>query len=326
MVKIPYSKHFCTTNLNPMKKLILLMSALAFLGTAHAQQIKYKVLQNDPEKFHPKLSINTVIGGIDMSIKNINSINFYVGTFGHMMLQDRLGIQFNAQTAILALGKLGNKDNVSPKELNVGGLLFLGKRTKQTKINVTLKSSKSVVDNKEITTTTTLPVQGNVVKYNGVRGGLYMKSTSFSLQDGPTFDAAGVEDASMLNTGIYAGLISRRISNMVIDATGYGKRFHSLGFDFYVDAVLQFSNKFTLRETPSAIFGTAYTSGKDITDDVKKDFGTESMGIRLGINGFQIAPKSVTDKKFGMCYNFETGYLAYQGFFVKGGVGITLVK
>jgi len=310
-----------------MKKLILLSLATAFLGMANAQQqVKYKVLQNDPENYHPKLSINTVIGGIDMSIRNINSINFYAAAFGHVMLQDRLGIQFNAQTAILALGKLGNKDNVRPKELNAGAVLFLGKRTKQTKLNITLKSKNATVNNKDVIVTTSLPVKGNVIKYNGVRGGLFMKNTAFDLEGSATFDNAGVQDASMLNSGIYAGIISRRISNMVIDAEGYGKRFHSLGFDFYVDAVLQFSNKFTLRETPSPVFGTSYTSGKDITTEVKNDFGNEMLGIRIGVNGFQIAPKSVTNKKFGMCYNFETGYLAYQGFFVKGGVGITLVK
>jgi hypothetical protein len=163
-------------------------------------------------------------------------------------------------------------------------------------------------------------------KYMGVRGGLYTKNTAFNLGEEEVFDKINLDDASMKNTGLYAGLISRRLSNLVVEAEGYGKRFHSLGFDIYADALVQFSNKFTLRETPSLIFNTGYTNGQDITSDVKKVFGTNTMGFRIGINGFQIAPKDVTGKKFGMCYNFEAGIMPYVGYYLKGGIGLTLFK
>lgn len=309
-----------------MKKIILsLLGSLAVL-VGQSQNINYKITQNDPEKYHSRLSINTVIGGIDVSLNNINAMNFYVAGFGHFMLQDRIGVQFNAQTSILALGKLSSKDQVSPKEINLGGVLFLGKRTKTTKLKIDLKSENKTYNNKDVVSTTYIMVPGNVVKYNGVRGGLYSKTTAFDLGSNEGFDKINLDDASMVNTGLYAGLISRRLSNMVVEATGYGKRFHSLGFDIYADALVQFSNRFTLRETPAPIFNSGYSNGQNITDDVKKVFGTQTMGFRIGINGFQIAPKDVTGKKFGMCYNFEAGIMPYVGYYLKGGIGLTLFK
>ncbi len=309
-----------------MKKAILTTLSMLTFFMISAQNINYKITQNDPEKFHPRLSVNTVISGIDISLTNIDAMNFYVATFGHFMVQDRIGIQFNAQTSILALGKLSSKDQVSPKELNLGGVLFLGKRTKTIKVKVDLKSENKRVNNKDVVSTTYIMVPGNVVKFKGVRGGLYTKTTAFNLGNDESFDKVNLESASMRNTGLYAGLISRRLSNLVVEATGYGKRFHSLGFDFYVDGMVQFSNRFTLRETPAPIFQVPYTNGQDITDDVKKVFGTNTMGFRIGINGFQIAPKDVTGKKFGMCYNFEAGIMPYVGYYFKGGVGMTLFK
>lgn len=309
-----------------MKRQLLVFFAMAILGISHAQQVSYKVVQNDPEKFHPKVSVNAVLAGIDVSFNNINSMNFYAAAFGHVLLQDKIGIQFYGQHSWLALGKMGNKDLPSPWEIDAGGFLFLNKRVRPKTLNIVLKRKNATVNNKQVEVVSSLPVKGNVIKYNGIRGGLYSKASAFDLNDNVYFEGLGMSDASMNNTGFYAGLLSRRLSNMVIDAEGFGKRFHSLGFDLYVDAAVQFSNKFTLRETPSAVFNAGKVSGDDITDDVKREFGNATMGFRVGVNGFQIAPKSVTDKKFGMCYNFEGGYLPYTGFYVKGGIGLTLVK
>jgi hypothetical protein len=309
-----------------MKKFILLSMAGILGWSTQAQNISYKVTKNNPEAYHPRLSVNTVIAGIDVSLKNIDAMNFYVAAFGHYMVQDKIGVQFNAQTSILALGKISSKDQVSPKELNVGGVLFLNRRVKATKLKVDLKRQTNQVNNKTVETTTYIMVPGNVIKYNGVRGGFYTKNTAFNLDNDDSFDKNNLDAASMVNTGLYAGVISRRLSNLIVEATGYGKRFHSLGFDIYADALVQFSNTFTLREEPSGIFNTGYTNGQDITADVKKVFGTNTLGFRIGVNGFQIAPKEDTGKKFGMCYNFEAGMMPYVGYYLKGGIGLTLFK
>jgi len=311
-----------------MKKIILAAASLLALANLNAQNIEYKITKNNPEDYHPKLSVNAVLAGVDMSFNNIDAMNFYAAAFGHFMVQDRIGIQFNAQTSWLALGKLSSKDQVSPKELNIGGMYFLNRKVKSKKLKVDLKRSTSQVNNKTVETTTFIMVPANVVKYNGVRGGVYTKNTAFNLDNNDAFDKVNLDAASMLNTGVYAGIISRRLSNVIVDATGYGKRFHSLGFDFYADVLVQFSNTFTLREEPSGIFKTqtGYNNGQDITTDVKNIFGNQTMGFRLGVNGFQIAPKEDTGKKFGMCYNFEAGMMPYVGYYLKGGIGITLFK
>ncbi|MCG9879107.1 MAG: hypothetical protein MH472_00770, partial [Bacteroidia bacterium] len=128
-----------------MKKIILAAASLLALANLNAQNIEYKITKNNPEDYHPKLSVNAVLAGVDMSFNNIDAMNFYAAAFGHFMVQDRIGIQFNAQTSWLALGKLSSKDQVSPKELNIGGMYFLNRKVKSKKLKVDLKRSTSQV-------------------------------------------------------------------------------------------------------------------------------------------------------------------------------------
>ena len=59
-------------------------------------------------------------------------------------------------------------------------------------------------------------------------------------------------------------------------------------------------------------------------DAAKEAIGSLPLGFRIGYSGFQIEKKQWTDKRFGMSYNFETGYRPYIGWYVSGGIGLTL--
>ena len=67
-------------------------------------------------------------------------------------------------------------------------------------------------------------------------------------------------------------------------------------------------------------------SGNDITDVVTSLTKQSPLGARIGIKLFQIDPKAKTNKTFGMCYMFETGIKPYTGFFLQGGIGLTIIK
>ncbi|MCA0427139.1 MAG: hypothetical protein LCH37_06855 [Bacteroidetes bacterium] len=309
-----------------MKNQLLMLSALCCSVLANAQQVSYKLLGNNPQDYHPKLSVNLNIAGIETSSNSVEATNFYASVFGHYMLQDKLGIQFNVQRAWLTLAKMGNKDMPTASSYEAGAVLFFNKAERKRNERIVLKSNESTYNNKRVTTTTFITVPAKVIKYTGIRGGLSNRTTAFALDQDDYFSKEGLNMSSLNTTGLYAGLINRRLTHIVVDASGYGKRFKSIGFDWYADALVQFANKFTLRDDPFATSSLGLRSGADITEDVKKVFGSNALGFRIGMSGFQIAPKSETNKKFGMCYNFELGMMPYVGYYIKGGVGLTLVK
>src|ERR1051325_5190509 len=114
-----------------MKKLTLLTMALSLLTTAWAQNnnnkqqaINYKVLQDDPKNFYPKLNLNLIVGGIDMGMKNVDGLNIYYGAQGFYMMNDRLGVQAVVNLPWWTLGKLRFADFPSAKSFE-GGALFL---------------------------------------------------------------------------------------------------------------------------------------------------------------------------------------------------------
>jgi hypothetical protein len=321
--------HLCIVqNYQTMKRSILLL-AFVFGGilNARSQTISYTMKSNNPESYHPRLSLNVNLFALETSFSTIEATSFYSAIWGHFMLHDRLGIQGNFQRSWLTLAKLGNKNMPTASEYQAGAMLFLTKRIRQRKEKVILKSKESTYNNRRVTTTTFIEVPANVVKYFGFRGGLYYKNTAFNVEKDATLDAEGLSLASLQCSGLYAGIISRRLTHVVIDVPEYGgKRFKSIGFDFYMDGMLQFQNKFILRDDPFAVSTIGLKNGDDITDQIKKSYGTNLMGFRIGMSAFQIAPKSETNKKFGMSYNFEAGLMPYHGYYVKGGIGITLFK
>ncbi len=312
-----------------MKKPALFFTAVALASQAFAQKVSYKILQDDPQNFHPKLSINLLIGGIEMGVKNIQGTNVYVGAFGHYLLNDRLGLQFNAGYSLLTLGRLGYPDYPVSKQLNAGAMYLLSKSVKSKQIKVILKIERGTNrDGREVQTTTYLMVPGTRQVYNGVRGGLYYKGGAFGFheQKNASLDALGFENASLNSMGVYAGLMHRALTNLIIKTDKYDKCMNSLGVDVYLDALIVPVNSFTLLNTPGFGSTGAFKPDNNITDEVNKYIKSSPIGFRIGWSGFQISPKSVTGKKFGMCYNFEGGLLPYQGWFIRGGVGITLAK
>ncbi|HOY95964.1 MAG TPA: hypothetical protein PK509_09520 [Catalimonadaceae bacterium] len=309
------------------KSFYLFLLTMMSFGLAQAQeQVTYTITKNDPENYHPKFSLNLMLFGLETSFQNIEATSFYSSLFGHVLIHDRLGIQYNLQRSWLTLAKLGNKDMPTADEYQAGAMFFLTKNSRVRKEKIILKSREGTFNGRRVTTTSLIMVPGNVIKYFGFRGGLYHKGTAYNLKDNKILDGDGLDLASMRLTGIYAGIISRKLSHIIVNIPGTGKRFKSLGFDFYLDAMLQAHNSFILREDPYAASNIALGKGDDITDLVTKAAGNKMFGYRIGINGFQIGPKADTDKKFGMCYNFEAGMMPYLGYYVKGGIGMTLFK
>lgn len=323
---------------NTMKKIAVMWMLFCLATGASAQgnseSVSYTILQNDPQNFYPKMNINLMLGALDAGIRNVDGINFYYGVHGYYQINERIGVQANANMAWLTLGRFSNSEYPTSKNLDAGAVTFLTKSTRSKQIKVVLKMTRgTTTDGRSIQSTTYIMVPGTKEILNGVRGGLYYKTGAFGtrpLKDA-SLDNLGIEHASFTSIGIYAGVIRRALTNMIIKTDKYGKCMNSLGTELYVDALFIPYNSFTLLDTPTPFYtGTAPTEtvkhGDDITDKISNVLGKNPIGFRIGFTGFQIAPKSVTGKKFGASYNFEFGLLPYQGWFLRGGLGITLFK
>lgn len=307
-----------------MKKSLLTLWVVLVLGSAQAQTVNYTTESNNPQDFMPRLNINLMVAGLDGSYTNFEGMYMYAGTFGQFMVNNRLGVQWNMNRAWLTLGRLGFPDYKPANDVNVGGVFYLTNALRQRQVVVILKQENGKTSGSTVTTSIKVPAT-RVIQW-GVRGGIYRKSVPFTLSD-DIFDpiqSLGVEHTAFKTFALYGGITKRRLTNVVVNVEGYGRRFNSLGFETYIDGLLTVANSFTLLDPD--VSGTSYKQGQNVTDDVSKLLSSSPIGFRMGWTGYQIAPKSMTDKKFGMSYNFEVGVMPYQGIYVRGGIGLTLVK
>lgn len=307
-----------------MKKSLLLFWCLLTGIFTQAQLVNYSTEANNPQDYYPKLNINLLVSGLDGSYTNFDGMYFYSGIHGQYMINQRLGVQWNANRSWFTLGRLGFPDYKPSNDLNAGAVFYLTNSTRTRKVNVVLKSENGKTQGSTVTTSIQVPAS-RVMQW-GLRAGLHRKSVAYGLSDEvyDPLESQGVKHASYKCVALYGGLIKRRLTNVVVNVDGYGRRFNSLGFETYLDAILTVSNKFTLLDPD--VMGTSFKQGQDISPEVKNLLKTSPIGFRIGWTGYQIAPKTVTDKKFGASYNFEVGIMPYQGIFVRGGIGLTLVK
>jgi hypothetical protein len=303
------------------KKLVIVAICSMAFSLGRAQNVNYKILQNDPENYSPKLNLNLELMQLDAAFNNVLGMSFNAGLWGNAQLNSRIGIDFAARKSYLSFSKFSNKEMAGNTDLMAGAFLFPIKKAKTKKVKVVLKSKRGVNSaGKEVVTTTFINVPGTRLKFHGVHSGLMFKRTGFDLSDLlKEIDNKKLEHTNYTTAGIYAGYIYRQLTNLVIDAEGYGKRFHSVAREFYVDVTYNPINSFQkLTENPleEKLYNTTV---KDLADQ-------NPIGFKIGWRTFQIAPRSVTGKRFGGSGAFEAGIRPYLGWFVSGSIGLTLLK
>lgn len=302
---------------------ISLSLAMACFGAFNsaAQNVKYTVLQDDPQNYIPKLNVNIEFMQMDAAFNNIMGMSFNAGVFGVAQATKKIGIHYGVRKSYLSFAKMGNKDAKGNLDLTAGVFFLPLQRSKTKNLQVNLKSKTSYNNSgNRVETTTFIKVPGTVLKSKGLRAGTFYKSTGFDLSSVLEANDSKLEFANFNTTGIYAGLMSRKLVNLICDVDGYGKRFNSIGDEFYLDATLNIISNFN--RLPNNPFASNSEYNKFVKDNVK----SSPIGFRLGWTRYQIAPKSVTNKKFGSSASFEAGYRPYQGWYVTGSIGLTLIK
>ncbi len=305
-----------------MKTSLLILSvSISMTYFLQAQNIEYKVIYDSPVK--PKTSVNIDLLQLDAGFSNTDGTSFNLGSYGHYMPDESIGIDYNLKFSWLAFGKSVYSDYPGNFELNLGAFYRLRSEN-------TVKNTKVVVKAKDIIHTTAnnesnvsrqytyITVPANRYKESGVRGGIYRKSGAFNYSEYKRDrDYLGdTAEMKLSSTGIYAGLYMSSIKNVFVETNEYGIQYTSIGDDFYADILL----------VPFNRFSDLQRAGENVTSYVKENKGAVPLGFRFGWKRYQVEKKERTNKRFGLSYMGETGYKPYQGWFVNGGIGISIIK
>lgn len=306
--------------MNTIKKFTLI-SSLLISSYLCSQKLNYSYLQNDPENYVPKLNINLDLMQMDAAFNNIMGLSFNTSVWGVGHINEKIGINFAARKSYLSFSKLVNKEMAGNLEFDAGACFFPIKKAKTKKIQIVLSRSRGTNDmGQTVETTKFIMVPGTKLKFHGLHVGAMYKKTGFDLQDlMKDWDDPKLEHTNYTSTGIYAGYVMRQLTNLIVNVDGYGKRFHSVAREFYVDFTYHPMNNFQkLSKNP--------LDESDYNKQIKTSLNESPIGYKIGWRTFQIAPKSVTDKRFGLSGAFEAGRRPYLGWFIAGSVGLTIIK
>lgn len=316
-----------------MKKVALLF--ILFSVTLHSQaqdQIKYEILKDDPSDL-PWIVANLDIFGMEVNYgKGGLGLNLGIGVWGHVEIPKVPAVgQYILYRSYFNDGQLNpdTRDFAQTTDVQLGGMYFLSDNTKTRPFAVGLNSKvigseKYKQGNKsyeKITTQTIgITVNGKMRNQFGVRAGFMFRGSGIAvynvdLASLPGSTAGPYEYAKHNSTSVYAGLVLRQTSNLVIKTDKYGiESGASHTTSWFLDAIISPVNKFK------------HPSGDDINQLVKDSIGGSPIGLRIGYQANAIEKRAITGKKFGMGVRGELGYKPYTGWYGAATIGLTILK
>jgi hypothetical protein len=303
-----------------MKYLISIVLAATLSLPTFGQQVKYKIVQDNPD-INNWLSINIDFLGMEVSLPHTNAIDaasFNIGLWGHVDPGLPVGFQYSFQRSWFVFGGFGQESFPQNTDIQLGTYWMFADNTKKKVIQVGLKTEvdDNYRTNTRTTTTTTIKVPGTVRNEFGLRGGFMYKNAPHVL-DTDEDPQPPVELASHLSMGLYAGIMNRNTSNLVIDTDKYGRvNTASKARNIFLDVII----------APINSFDDVNNNNANVTKEVKDFVSTFPLGARLGLQVYQVEKKAFTGKKFGLSARSEIGYRPYIGPYVNASFGLTLVK
>ena len=262
--------------------------------------IQYKVIKNDPAE--PKNSLNLEFMNMDVNTKFVDNLSFNIGLFGYLKLSNKLNVAYQVNKSYLVLGKLLNKQFPGNLDINAGVQIFLTDNTFNRNVSIVLESKDKTVGKTTYTMTKSLSVPATVRKKLGIQGGAIVKRSAFEFADTENLLAH-------TSIGFYTGILSRKITNIVIYDDKYGNSFKSFGSDIFFDALVLPVNTF-----------------KSVETGLAEKHKSQPFGFRCGYRLYQVEKKAYTGKKFGISGTASFGYRPHQGWNLSAGIGISILK
>jgi hypothetical protein len=283
-----------------MKKIISAFF-VAIATCSFAQDlIQYKIIKNEP--IEPRHSLNLEFMNMDVNTNYVDNISFNIGINGYSKITNKLNVAYQVNKSYLVLGKLLNKNFPGNLDINTGIQFFLSEKLVNRNVDVVLDSKEQTVGNTKYTTNKLLTVPATILKKFGVQGGVNLKKCAFEFNDVQ-------ELLTHTASGFYTGLVSRKITNIIISDDKYGRSFKSYGYDLFLDALILPINNF-----------------KNVATGVNETHEALPFGFRCGYKLYQIEKKEFTGKKFGVSGTASFGYRPYLGWNLSAGIGITILK
>lgn len=276
----------------------ILMLSVSYLYSQDL--IQYKVLKNDPAE--PKNSLNLEFMNMDVNTKFVDNLSFNIGLFGYSKLSNKLNVAYQVNKSYLVLGKLLNKQFPGNLDINAGVQIFLTDNTFNRNVSIVLESKDKTVGKTTYTMTKSLSVPATVRKKLGIQGGAIVKRSAFEFADTENLLAH-------TSIGFYTGILSRKITNIVIYDDKYGNSFKSFGSDIFFDALVLPVNTF-----------------KSVETGLAEKHKSQPFGFRCGYRLYQVEKKAYTGKKFGISGTASFGYRPHQGWNLSAGIGISILK
>jgi hypothetical protein len=283
-----------------MKKIICAVFVIVTTSSFAQELVEYKVIKDEPTE--PKNSLNLEFMNMDVNAAYFDNLSFNLGVNGYSKITDNLYVTYALNKSYLVLGRLLDKTFPGNLEINSGVQFFFKENTFKRTVNVVLDSKEETHGSTRYTTTTSIPVPATIKKKLGFEGGANFRRCAFEFEDSEFV-------LSHTGIGLYSGIVSRKITNVIIYDERYGKSFKSVGADVFFDVLIMPVNTF-----------------KQVSSGVKETHKALPFGFRCGYKLFQVEKKEFTGKNFGISGTASVGYRPYQGWNVTAGVGFTILK
>lgn len=310
-----------------LKAALLVLATFASLVN-YAQQVSYKILEDNPDK-------NNVFCAFNLLDFNAYLANMSVGVnfYGNATINKKIRLDLDIRKAWSDMGEgvFAPKDLTKSFHIMAGGQFYLTNNLKKTNVKVVLSSSSYTSGNKKYTSTNYLMVPGSKRQIIAVRGGLQyfhnncessngtdpsekikakMNGTVDYLKDPINYETVNY---TVTTIGVYAGLSYRNIVNLIIKPEGMSQKGNNSVNDFYAD--LMFSPFINYNVKPNGKQAFLKDADLNISENSKN-----YLGWRIGWQAF-------LGKKVLFTTKMEIGQQPGNGngaFFANIGLGIGL--
>lgn len=308
-----------------MKKLLIpLFYILVLSFSLKAQNIKYEITYDNPD-FRPFWNLNLSYLDVDIPFSSLDAINLNGSLWGNVEPVDGIGIDYRFRFSYITMAQFAYKSPPAFRNIEVGAYYRIAGNTKLRKTPIVLDidwdADGNQFNDEEVFQMKSMAIQAKKRRDYLLRGGYYHLSSPVTvedLKDANDLDIFADDLGKASVNGLYAGFGIRTFTNVFVNTNQFGEQFNSKGRLIYVDAILGGSTLTDPYEDPVTL----------VFDEeaAKEAIGSLPLGFRIGINTYQIEKKARTGKKFGMATSYEVGYRPYIGWYLSGGLGITLVK
>jgi len=310
-----------------IKKVVLSTLLITLVSVAWAQNVSYKIIENDPDKRNLFIHLNPF--NVQAYVPNI-TIGYNIQAT--WLAAKHFQFQVDYRKAYLdgnATGVYSPTGLKKSSQLEIGGAFNLSNRIKNKYHKVVLRSSTSG----KYTYTSSIMVLGNARKIVSLRGGFLTFFCNHKIDNDFTKKADGMQGKTLDGTvsylrdsinfepinftarsvGIYGGIDFKTIKQLIVNADGYGTKSSKVANNFYLDVLFTPVVKYEIKPNSSQ----ASYNNVDINIDENK---RKVLGWRFGW-------QYTLNQPCGFNAKMEIGQqpgLEGKSFFMTFGFGMTI--